>query len=473
MLSLLKKNVKKLCRLYKPKTNKSNFIFSSSVSVITHLSSQALRLASNLILTRLLAPELFGIMSVIWVLITGLNLVSDIGLQQHFIYSKNSENRSYQQTIWSMQIIRGLLISIFLIFISFILYKLNNAGVFQHTSVYANTSLPVYIALMALYPLINGFLSINYYILRKKLLLVKIAKIDLTSQVIGLFVTILLAYIYKNIYALIIGSIFTEFLKVIISHRFNSTKTLKFGVNKNDVKEIFEYGKWIALSSISGFLLRNGDKLILGGLISAKLLGIYSIAFFLVNAIRELVMKLGTTVIFPSLSKVAKDNPTGLSDTYYRIRNVVDKITFLIFGILFFASNSIVDILYDARYEQAGWMLKILSISILFISYTLSSQCFLSIGKSRYISHVLTIRIIIFITLLPLFYNLYGLIGALYIIALNPLVSVIGNLYYMKKTKLLQITKEIKNYHFILIGLISGYFLELFLKSMLNIPNVK
>lgn len=466
MLTIIKNNIDKLTRFFSPKTNKSNFIFSSSVSVITHVSSQVLRLVSNLILTRLLAPDYFGVMSVIWVLITGLNLISDIGLQQHFIYNKNSDNESYKQTVWTIQIIRGILISIFLIVISYILLVLNDLSIFQITSVYANPELPIYIAVMALYPLINGFLSINYYVLRKKLLLLTIAKIDLLSQAAGLLATIMLAYIYKNIYALIIGSIFTELVKVIYSHKFNSRKSLKLAVNKEIVKNIIEYGKWIALSSISGFLLRNGDKLLLGGLISAKLLGIYSIAFFLVNAIRELVMKLGSTVIFPSLSQISEDNLPKLSDTYYRIRNVIDKITFLIFGILFFVSDSIIDILYDSRYQQAGWMLRILSISILFLGYTLSGQCFLSIGKSKYISHILIIRLIVFFTLLPLSYKLYGLVGAIYIIALNPLVSVIGNLYYMKRAKLLQIKKEIQNIHFAFIGIIAGYIFDMIIKSI-------
>ena len=50
--------------------------------------SQAIRFGSNLLLTRLLAPELFGVMSIATVIMGGLSMLSDVGLRQNIIQSR-------------------------------------------------------------------------------------------------------------------------------------------------------------------------------------------------------------------------------------------------------------------------------------------------------------------------------------------------------------------------------------------------
>jgi hypothetical protein len=47
--------------------------------------NQAARLAGNIILTRLLLPEAFGLMVIVQTVITGVTMVSDLGIEQRFI----------------------------------------------------------------------------------------------------------------------------------------------------------------------------------------------------------------------------------------------------------------------------------------------------------------------------------------------------------------------------------------------------
>ena len=44
-----------------------------------HFYSQLARLVSNLILTRLLVPEMFGLMSIAMLVISGASMLSDVG----------------------------------------------------------------------------------------------------------------------------------------------------------------------------------------------------------------------------------------------------------------------------------------------------------------------------------------------------------------------------------------------------------
>ncbi len=79
--------------------------------IIGYGSSQCLRLISNLILTRLLVPELFGLMALVNTFIIGLNLFSDVGIRPSIIRSERGEDPLFLNTAWTLQVIRGFRIS--------------------------------------------------------------------------------------------------------------------------------------------------------------------------------------------------------------------------------------------------------------------------------------------------------------------------------------------------------------------------
>src|SRR5262245_5591146 len=70
--------------------------------------SQILRVASSVILTRLLSPELFGIMVIVYGFRTGLDLLSDVGIAQSFVTNKNSDKPEFYNTAWTLRFIRGI-----------------------------------------------------------------------------------------------------------------------------------------------------------------------------------------------------------------------------------------------------------------------------------------------------------------------------------------------------------------------------
>src|SRR5258708_13138289 len=65
----------------------------------------AIRFGTNLLMTRVLAPEMFGVMAVASMIMVGLSMFSDIGLRQNVIQSSRGNDPSFLNTAWSMQII--------------------------------------------------------------------------------------------------------------------------------------------------------------------------------------------------------------------------------------------------------------------------------------------------------------------------------------------------------------------------------
>ena len=70
--------------------------------------SQLIRLAVNIVLARLLAPELFGIMVIVNSLRSGMELFSDFGIGQNIVVHKHGNDPEFYNTAWTVQAIRGV-----------------------------------------------------------------------------------------------------------------------------------------------------------------------------------------------------------------------------------------------------------------------------------------------------------------------------------------------------------------------------
>lgn len=63
----------------------------------------SLRLMSTLVLTRLLTPDAFGLISLATIILTGLALISDIGTTPSIIRSKHGNDPVFLQTAWTIR----------------------------------------------------------------------------------------------------------------------------------------------------------------------------------------------------------------------------------------------------------------------------------------------------------------------------------------------------------------------------------
>src|SRR5262245_5350248 len=119
---------------------------------------QFLRLVTNVALARLLAPELFGIMAIVNSVRTGIDLISDIGVGQSIVQSRNAEDPDFYNTAWSLQIIRGLLLWIASWFVAIPLAYFYEVPI-----------LAVILPAAGLYFVFGGLTSISRFLLQKRL----------------------------------------------------------------------------------------------------------------------------------------------------------------------------------------------------------------------------------------------------------------------------------------------------------------
>ena len=67
---------------------KQRVLNASAWSLAGYGISLAIRFGSNLVMTRLLVPEMFGVMAIATIVMVGLAMFSDLGLRQSIVQSR-------------------------------------------------------------------------------------------------------------------------------------------------------------------------------------------------------------------------------------------------------------------------------------------------------------------------------------------------------------------------------------------------
>lgn len=434
-----------------PKSFKSRVITASIWTTTSHFLNQAIRLCSNLIMTRLLAPEYFGLMAIANVFIFGLYMMSDMGLRQSLIQSKRFD-APFINTIWTIQVIRGLIIWFFTILLALVFYILNSSDFWPKNSVYSDHLLPFVIAVIGFNAVINGFESTKLAVATRELKLAKIVIIGLISQITALIVMIIWAMLSKSVWALVIASLVSSSVTTSLSHlMFDGVKN-KFHWDKEAFEQIFHFGKWVFITSILGFLLSSSDRLLLGGLVDARLLGLYAIAYFMVGAAKDLIGNVIHNVGFSALSEAFRNNPESLKSIYYKLRLPFDVFCTIGSVFLYVTGSKIVNLLYDSRYEGAGWILQILALSIFELRYKLTGECFMAMGKPKLITHLILLDVIMLYTGGYFAFQYYGFQGAIWALVISTLCTIPLNLYYQYRHNVLDWKKELMSLPLLPVG---------------------
>jgi O-antigen/teichoic acid export membrane protein len=117
-------------------------------------------------------------------------------------------------------------------------------------------------------------------------------------------------------------------------------------------------------------------------------------------------------VSFPALSEVIRDRPSGLKRTYYRFHLAIATAAYFCGGGLIASGESIISVLYDARYQQAGPVLEILGLALFAYPLRVATQAFLALGLARVYFQLHFIRIAALLLGVPIGFNLFGINGA-------------------------------------------------------------
>lgn len=372
-------------------------------TIVGYGASQILRLGSNLILTRLLFPEAFGLMALVSVFMQGLAMFSDVGIRPSIIQNERGDDRAFLNTAWTIQVIRG-----------FVLWSCACLLAWPFATFYGEPQLALLIPVTGLVALIGGFNSTAFATAQRHLALGKLTILELFSHIVSIVVMISWAWLDPTVWALVAGGLAGVAVKLVLSHTWLAESRNRFGWDREAARSLFRFGKWIFLTTILTFLANQADRLILGRLVSLEMLGVYSIAFMLTGVPRQLLGRLGSGVIFPAVSRRAHLDREELRHKIVRHRWWPLLGMAGVVALLATFGDQVVLLLWDDRYSEASWMTAVLALGLwpTVLLNTLGPSL-RSIGKPQYGTLGSSTRLIWVSIAMIAGFQMFGLFGAL------------------------------------------------------------
>lgn len=388
-------------------------------TIVGYGGSQILRFGSNLLLTRLLYPELFGLMGIVNIFIVGLALFSDIGIGYNIIQNKRGDEPDFYNTAWTIQVIRG-----------FGLWAACLVIALPISELYNQPSLAWLIPVVGFTTIFSGFSSTALFSLERHINLRKQVIIEMGSQVIGLLSMFIWALLSPTVLSLAVGGLVSGVTKMIWSHHILPDIKNRFLWDKDSVKEILSVGRWVFVSTATMFLAEQSDRLMLGAMFPLGLFGIYQITLTLSDVPRQILQTLSGRVMFPVISKMI-DQPRDLViEKVLSGRRLLLMASALMLSFLVGFGDILIKFLYDERYSSEAWMLPILAMGLWPRMLANTSEPFLlSIGKFQYSAYGNLLRLLSTVIGILIGFHFFQVPGAIFAVALNDLFYYLAIVY--------------------------------------------
>ncbi len=359
-----------------------------------HIATQAVRLGSNVVLARLLSPDAFGLMSVVYILVIGMALFSDLGITRSVVQSPRGREPDMLDTAWTIQVIRGLGLGMVSFLLAGCIVLAAHWGVSSARTVYGDPRLPWIVAAFSAVAILAGFESIRIGLAKRDMQMKTLTSIDIVSQVTAAIAMVLVAWTFHSIWALVLGAVVTGAVRCGMGHLLLPGHRERLRLVPSATAELMGHGKWIFLASILGFAAVNGDRLLLGGLIDSRSFGLYTVAFMLVNVLQVVASTLCMNVAYPAIAEIHRDRPHDLAGTLQKFQWLYDGLVVFLAAILITAGPAIIHVLYDSRYHDAGWIMVILAAGAVGARYQVVEQAYQATGSPQYITLANLIRLV-------------------------------------------------------------------------------
>lgn len=375
----------------------------SALTMIGFGGQQFIRLVSNLILTRLLFPEVFGLMALIMVIIQGLNNFSDMGITPAILQSRRGTDRDFLDTAFTMQAIRGVLLWLGCCVLAV-----------PAARFYEAPELVWYLPLAGFTAVFGGVTTTKVESVNRELALGRLTLLELLASFLSMLITIALALAIGSALALVLGMVLGAVLRPVLAEWMLPGSRNRLRWDPTAVAELFRFGRWIFPSTIVGFAISQGDRAILGKYLNLEQLGIYNIAYFLAS----FPLLLASAVIWRIIIPVYRELPPDQSRAnFLRLRKLRMALTGSFVGLIAVAAMFgpwLVGVLYDARYADAGRLVPMIALAtlpqVVLLGY---DQVALAAGNSRVFFLVTATRAVLFVALFWLGVHVAGIGGGL------------------------------------------------------------
>lgn len=404
-------------------------------TVVGYGASQIVRLASTLVLARLVAPQAFGLVALVSVFLSGLESLSDLGIGMDVVQNERGDDPLFINTAFIIQMARG---GVLWVVAASLAYPF---AIFYHQ--------PAVFALAvvgSLSTLVRGFGSGSIWLLTRHVRLKELTMLNTGSDVCGLLVSVIWAVISPTAWALVAGRVAATVALTIASHVIADNR-VSLDWDPKAAKVILAFGAGIFVSTSTYFLAGEAERLVVGKFVSMVELGCFSLALSISSAASRGFQQVVGQVFFPMISDSIRENREGAIRHFRKTSHLVLLLSSSMSVGFVFGSGWIVHLLLGPKYAQTGWMLQLLGIRgavELFIS--VPATMLFALGTSRYAA-IANISKLTFLGIgLSIAFGRFGFHGALWVLTLAPLANYVPMLIGLRNRCAPAVRAELTNF---------------------------
>jgi len=360
---------------------------------------QFLRLGRNVVLTRVLLPEAFGVMAIIYSTSYVVDSFAQIGVKEAIIQNPHGNESGYVNSAWWLSFLRGLVI-----------YAIMCALASWVANFYRHPELTALMRTALLGIVFTGAQSPMAYVALKEMKFKKWMIIQSSGGLLGSLFVVGLALTIHSVWALAVGYAVENFLRCIVSFIVCPFRP-RVEVDKAAIRGLLTFSRGVFGLSFLYLLFSRTDVFVLGKILPASALGIYTMAVYLVQVPTSFIVSVLTQTLMPSFAQIQDDR--------LRINAIVSRATatllicgmpVLVFVVL--AGRVMLLVFYGSQYVTASSTLVVAAfVGLINIVNSVITVVFYAVGSPQFHRRCLLVMATLMLILIYPAVKQFGVLG--------------------------------------------------------------
>lgn len=344
-------------------------------SALAEIVAKLIGPAVNMVLARLLTPEAFGMVATITMVISFAELFTDAGFQkyivQHEFDSQKSLDDNTNVAFWTNLIFSAIACSLIFMFRHHI------------AALVGNPDLGNAISIASIAIILVAFSSIQMARYRRDMDFRTLFFVRLGTAMIPLVITIPLAALLRNYWALLIGNLAVHLFNAIVLTLKSKWKP-RLWFSFVQLKEMFSFSAWSMVESVSVWLTSYVSVFLIGTFMDAYHVGLYKTTLTTINSYMAIITSAITPVLFSALSRCQADESLFMN-TYYKFQRIAAMILIPMGAGIFLFSDLVTQILLGKQWMEISEFVGIwgLSCSFTIVLANLTSEIHRAKGNPK------------------------------------------------------------------------------------------
>jgi O-antigen/teichoic acid export membrane protein len=398
------------------------------------VAGRSMRFIRSMILARILAPDQIGMMALVMSFSVAFEALTEVGVKQSIIQNKQGAHADYLNVAWWMQVVRGLCLFGIAVFLAPWI-----------SSFYDNPELLNLLRVSFIAIVLKGFVSPRAYVLEKEYKFGRAVFLIQGSAILGAIITVGLAFVMRNVWALAIGFVMEMALLSVLSFLLVPFMP-SFKLDRKCLSELLKYSRGIFGLPILNALSFQAPILILGKVISSHQLGLYSFAAMFAYIPTDLYIRIINPVLLPAFSE-KQDDKRALCRGLFRATRYTAFLIMPLIAFMICSSTKLLGVVYGPRYVAMAVPFAILCLLILARSETsILAGMYMAVGKPHLQRRFSAVRTAIIIAFIYPAAVRFGPIGAVVVVVLGNYSVLLLQVFKARKVFDLELSRYICSY---------------------------